>query len=61
VMKKSHAVLLQPGRASFISPLLRFGHGFGLVEIPTGACRSAVSCSAEMKITRMKLMGERRG
>jgi hypothetical protein len=31
--------LLRPQHASFIDPLLRFGHVFGLVEIPTGAGR----------------------
>ena len=46
--KISHA-RLQLKDVSSIDPLLRFGHGFGLVVIPTGAGRSPVSCSAELK------------
>jgi len=40
------SALLQLKDVSFIDPLLRFGHGFGLVVIPTGAGRFPVSCSA---------------
>jgi hypothetical protein len=46
VSKKSLREDLQSQDASFIDPLLRFGHGFGLVVIPTGAGRFPVSCSA---------------
>jgi hypothetical protein len=44
--EKIFSALLQLKDVSFIDPLLRFGHGFGLVVIPTGAGRSPVSCSA---------------
>jgi hypothetical protein len=37
--EKIFSALLQLKDASFIDPLLRFGHGFGLVVIPTGAGR----------------------
>jgi hypothetical protein len=45
--EKIFSALLQLKDVSFIDPLLRFGHGFGLVVIPTGAGRFAVSCSAK--------------
>ena len=41
---------------SFMSAVLRFGHGFRLVEILTGAIRFPVSCSAKTRSHRMKLM-----
>jgi hypothetical protein len=44
--EKIFSALLQLKDVSFIDPLLRFGHGFGLVVIPTGAGRFPVSCSA---------------
>ena len=37
--EKIFSALLQLKDVSFIDPLLRFGHGFGLVVIPTGAGR----------------------
>ena len=45
-LEKIFSVPLQLKDVSFIDPLLRFGHGFGLVVIPTGAGRFPVSCSA---------------
>ena len=44
--EKIFSALLQLKDVSFIDPLLRFGHVFGLVVIPTGAGRFPVSCSA---------------
>ena len=37
--EKIFSAPLQLKDVSFIDPLLRFGHGFGLVVIPTGAGR----------------------